>query len=336
MAGMPQALPGGGYGFLLAWDGVEPRDDPTWDVAGASLKARFRAEAGKVAAAIWDRARVRGLDRHGKPLAALAERTIKYRRSAMGPADPKAPPLTPAHDLSRTRSFLKRQQTEAGIWFWWKRHPRAKGSWGKIVWFHAMGMVKGAPARDVMGFSPPELAAIRARMARWWKSNRPKIVIAQTQLAVVGKAPVVGRAPRVVQTARGRIFEGNGIRFNLDTATMGTGPAGFFERAQGVRSSRGKFRGGGGAAPPPRPRPAPVAPPARPRVRVEPITPQRREQARAAVREIGSPRLIWETVAAGDWEAVLEMFERLGFGTPEDRDQALELLISLGFRRPRR
>jgi hypothetical protein len=69
---------------------------------------------------------------------------------------------------------------------------------------------------------------------------------------------------------------------------------------------------------------------------VEPITPQRREQARAAVREIGSPRLIWETVAAGDWEAVLEMFERLGFGTPEDRDQALELLISLGFRRPRR
>ena len=46
-----------------------------------------------------------GIDRFGQPMVPIAPRRT-HRRSAMGPADPNAPPLTPAHALSRTRSLL--------------------------------------------------------------------------------------------------------------------------------------------------------------------------------------------------------------------------------------
>lgn len=262
-AEQPRALPGGGYGFLLPWEDVEPRGDAVWSIAGNRAQHRFRQEAARLAAEVWDAARAKGLDRHGKRLARLSPRTVKYRRSSMGPADPKAPPLTPAYDLSRTRSFLKRQVTAAGVWFWWKKDPRAKGPWGKIVWYHAMGMVRGAPVRDVMGFSQAELESIKRRLAMWWKAHRPQIVIAPSGLAVAGKPPVGLPAPRIVQTARGRILEGQGIRFNLDTATMGVGREGIFERAEFVgdfRNRRLNGPGGPGAAPPARPRPGPGRP----------------------------------------------------------------------------
>ncbi len=48
--------------------------------------------------------------------------------------------------------------------------------------------------------------------------------------------------------SKGRIIHGDGVRFNLDTATMGPGASSeFFERASFLRSSRGKYRRGGGS-----------------------------------------------------------------------------------------
>ena len=92
-----------------------------------------------------------GLDRWGDPLAALSQYTIEHRHSDMGPADPHAPPLQPAHGLSRTRSLFTAKPTSAldGVTCWWQYDEHTGASWGEILRIHRDGGPK-LPKRDVI------------------------------------------------------------------------------------------------------------------------------------------------------------------------------------------
>jgi hypothetical protein len=181
---------GQGEGFWVRWDAVEPRSDPAWQLISKRKRDEFRRLAQAKAAAIWDARVARGEGADGEPLPALSPITIKYRKSAMGQARPSAPPLTPARRSSRTRAWLRARRSDDGIWFYWLKTKRAKGQkrpWGDILGYHARGEVRGAPARDVIGFSEQDHQALERWAAWWWRMNRG-LVIAQAD--AVRKTPV--------------------------------------------------------------------------------------------------------------------------------------------------
>lgn len=204
---MARTRPGGDIGFWLLPNSIEPIEDMAWLLASETVRRQFWAAALPIAAKVWEDSRAAGLDRFGKRLAPLSAYTIKHRRSAMGTADPHAPPLTPAHGASRTRSYLRyRYEPGQGGYFYWRYDPRTHGSWGQILQYHAMGLVRRAPIRDVLGFSGRDIDAIRSQMDRWWAARRrrvltaperhPKIEVKQKGVEI--RLPEIGRVvPRV-------------------------------------------------------------------------------------------------------------------------------------------
>ena len=110
-----------------------------------------------------------GLDRYGNPMIALAKYTVEHRHSEMGPADPFAPALQPAHGLSRTRSLFSTQPTTAldGVTCWWAYDAITGESWGKMLAIHRAGSAK-LPVRDVIGLAPLSVAQVKAKAAAWW------------------------------------------------------------------------------------------------------------------------------------------------------------------------
>jgi hypothetical protein len=111
-----------------------------------------------------------GLDRHGDPLAAIAKYTREHRHSEMGAADPFAPPLQPAHGLSRTRSLFRAQPTARldGVTCFWGYDAVTAESWGKMLAIHRTGGPR-LPPRDVIGLSKASVAEVKKRAAAWWK-----------------------------------------------------------------------------------------------------------------------------------------------------------------------
>ena len=114
-----------------------------------------------------ERELARGLDRRGKDLAPLSPKTIAQRKSAMGPADPRAPALQPAHGLSRTRSLFTGEATPDGCWFGWLVDPHTGEPWGNMLLIHRKGG-KHLPKRDVVGLSPASLHDVTRKAAAWW------------------------------------------------------------------------------------------------------------------------------------------------------------------------
>ncbi len=186
-------MSGGGFGFLLPGQAYEP-NDVAWQLASPAIKARLHAEAGRVAARVWDASRAAGLDRLGKPLAPIAPATAEARRrnrspvtgkkpySPMGRASATAPPLTPVNGASRTRAYLRHRTAPGrGVWFWHRFDNHTRHYWGAILARHGRGFVQRfrsgfrfVPPRDVLGFSDAELAAVREAVAAWWAARRPK------------------------------------------------------------------------------------------------------------------------------------------------------------------
>lgn len=180
--------PGKGVGFWVR--GFEPLDDPAWAWIGPGGKRAFWKAVARSARSVFEDERRRGIDRTGRPLIPLAEKTRAHRRSAMGHADPNAPVLIPAHDASRTIRFLMTDVTESGVWCRWKHDPRVKTSWGTILRYHAEGRTAGGKVRDVVGISPAGMAEVRREAAGWWQANRGRLVVR-------------GSGGRVVATAQG-------------------------------------------------------------------------------------------------------------------------------------
>lgn len=186
--------------FAFRITGVEPRD-AAWKAAGPELRREFWRAVVAIGLVVKDDELARGLDRHGRSMDAIAASTRANRRSAMGYADPNAPPLTPAYGLSRTRSLLRGRAGKDYAEFYWKFDAVDGVHWGRILGYHRKG--KGRlPKRDVIGISPQSLTTIRHKAQIWWDYRKRGIVLEQavrdfqlpaTTPTMPARIPVVGR-----------------------------------------------------------------------------------------------------------------------------------------------
>lgn len=259
------------YAFRI--EGIEPRHDPDWQSAPEGLRRAFWRYVVKLGLEAKDRELAAGLDCHGDPLRPIAASTRARRRSAMGPADPNAPPLTPAYGLSRTRSLLRGRAHDGYAEFYWAYDPHTGRSWGRILGYHRAG--KGPlPVRDVIGISPASKSWVKARAWQAWsrikigleyQTDRDALTLRSTaqpkapppKIAVVGRVDVdnasgwrPGEKAKVEASIRSGYFTGF-RQFHPDGTTSAPGPA----------------------PPPPPRRSAPPAPP-RPVVPKVPVPPR--------------------------------------------------------------
>jgi hypothetical protein len=108
-----------------------------------------------------------GLDKDGVHMRALSPATLRHRRSAVGPADKFAPPLTPAHELSRTRSLLGARIEGSSIRVYWRFDHISGKRWGRILDYHRQGSTR-LPVRNVFGLSPESRRHVLQEAHFWW------------------------------------------------------------------------------------------------------------------------------------------------------------------------
>jgi hypothetical protein len=240
---------------------VAPTGDPTWAAAGPDVRRAFWRAVVAYGLKAHDEQTAAGLDRFGAPLRPIRPATRRNRRSEMGPADPNAPPLTPAYAVSRTRLNLTGRAEEDRAVFGWT------DGWGRILVYHAQGRGR-LPVRDVIGLSPASVRKVRGWAAGWW------ITWKRTGAAKVAKIPsnTPDRLPKLgIKPERTMTF-GVGAGARTDYAESkrlyASGKSTGFYR---VRPGRGlPSLGGPGTGFEP---PAPPKPPRTPRTGPRPRTP---------------------------------------------------------------
>jgi GNAT superfamily N-acetyltransferase len=162
------------FGFRVV--GLGPEDDTGWKLLPVDGRKEYHKAAARIVAKHFDRQLEDGIGRNGRPLIPISEYTYRHRISAMGIADPNAPPLTPAYGLSRTRSFVRYEAEEDGVRVYWRHDPRVRTTWGQILYFHSIGAVNGRKIRDVLGLAPRIITAIKKELQDWWKANRDRLL----------------------------------------------------------------------------------------------------------------------------------------------------------------
>lgn len=264
---------------MIFWEDIEPRDDLAWFFALPSARRRFRREAARLLKLVYADERAQGIDRFGRRLSPLHPNTIRRRRSAMGTPDPHAPAFIPAHEESRTIAFLRVRITDQGLWCYWINR------WGQVLSYHALGLVRGAPARDVMDLSPAGVSRLRRLSRLAWKGQRVTIARQTANLAAVepGKVTLPVAVP-VAKPLPLRVASPIQPRFTRQTVEVT-----HVESATGGPSGFGRFQftqkrlapGGGGSD---RRAKAPRAPkaPSPPRHAVIPLRLPSRPAARRA------------------------------------------------------
>ena len=231
------------FGYRLTVGQCGPALDPVYQASPIDVRLKVAAAILNYALVEKDRDLAEGLDAAGEEMAAIAESTRKNRRSEMGPADPSAPPLTPAYRVSRTRHLLTGEAFDGGAEFWWKFDRRTGDTWGRILDYHRNGGAKGSKVRDVIGMSDDAVKRTRDRVLRWWADFKR------------GVTPVV--TPTVIPDL---IVSG---RTDYENFTFGIGASGapgpgvqstgFVQRRPGAGGTA--FGGPGPFRPRPRPRP---------------------------------------------------------------------------------
>ena len=111
-----------------------------------------------------------GLDKDGSPLRPLHPKTIKYRKSEVGPTFKAAPPLEPSYARSRVRSLLTGRAHTSSAEFWWKFDSLTGRSFAEILIYQ-----RDEYGRDVFGPSPRGTAWVTAQaLKKWatWKGPR--------------------------------------------------------------------------------------------------------------------------------------------------------------------
>lgn len=269
------------FSFRVSLSQVGP---PGWRFAPAPARAALRLALVAFCLEEKDADLALGIGADGEALAPLKARTRENRRSAMGPADPNAPPLVPAHGLSRTRALLagKPSGKDAAV-FYWRQDRKTGASWGQVLDYHRKG--EGPlPSRDVFGLSPARLAIVRARLAAWWPlylAGAVPVPVAAKPVPLPSPAPpflfkaVPKYAPKFPELAVAKNprhvsqVEINGRIKTFGVGIGGDGSAAFLKRviANGTFSGFTKYdpRTGlpipkGPPPPPPAPRPKPPAP----------------------------------------------------------------------------
>ena len=111
-----------------------------------------------------DKELAHGWDKNGK-VHRLKPKTIKYRKSEVGPVHPNAPRLIPALNLSRVRSLLTGRAHTTSAEFWWKFDSVTGESFATILHYQA-----DEYGHDVFGLSPQGTAAVKQAAAAKWQA----------------------------------------------------------------------------------------------------------------------------------------------------------------------
>ena len=155
--------------------GIEPVKDLKWIFADNAARRDFWRKTVAVTLKVKDESLAEGKGVNGHWLRAISLTTKINRYSAMGDADPEAPPLMPAYGRSRTRAYLKGRAMADHAEFFWTH------GWGTILHYHRIG-AKNAwaksgrlPKRNVIGLSASDLKSVRNQMAAWWNGYRHSV-----------------------------------------------------------------------------------------------------------------------------------------------------------------
>jgi hypothetical protein len=176
-----------------------------------------------------------GIGASGEGLTHLAASTILRRRSARARrADPTAPPLIPAHALSRTNSLLRGRVLDdlSGVEMYWSTDRTTGLNWGQVIQWHKDGSTR-YPPRDVMGLAPQFHPEVQAGIDHWWSLRRKEAGAPATPTpAYVPKFPerAVAKNPLAVTQ-----FE---LRNELYTVGAASGPVSVASLNAAIRAGR--------------------------------------------------------------------------------------------------
>ena len=161
----------------------------------------------------------------GRPMKALHPKTIKYRRSEVGPVTKTAPPLIPALELSRVRALLTGRAHASSAEFWWKFDAVSGASFAVILRYQ-----RDEYGRDVFGLSPRGTAWTLARAMKDWETWKAS---PEANRLTAGRVGIPGA--RQVRTPLPKIA----VKQNLEYSELFPGAKSVIEKAM----AEGRFPG---------------------------------------------------------------------------------------------
>jgi len=206
----------------------------------------------------------KGWDKDGKSHP-LAPRTIKYRKSEVGPVHKRAPRGIPALDLSRVMSLLTGRAHLTSAEFWWGFDSVTGASFARILHYWADDQ-----GHDVFGLSPAGTAWVTAQALKRWAAWKAAGGYARPAVNLPGAKPV----PKVAVRQPIRKIEIPG-RMDLENMTLAGNEAeirramaaGRFPGFRRLNMRGEQWKPGHGLGPfrrPPKPKPPPTALPTAP------------------------------------------------------------------------
>ena len=219
-----------------------------------------------------DRELAQGKDKDGA-VGVLHPRTIKYRKSEVGPVTKTAPFLTPSYARSRVRSLLTGRAHTSSAEFFWRFDAVSGRSFAVILHYQAEN------GHDVFGLSDSATALVMAQcMKRWeaWKrSGGP--VPQPRHVAAIGEPvrKVAVRQPIRKIPVTGRIDLENMDLMGDEALIRRAIDAGTFRGFRRLNARGEQWKPGGGSAnePAPQSRPNWRAQPAAQRVAMPAVAP---------------------------------------------------------------
>ncbi len=240
-------------GFRLR--GMSPPDLSTYP---DKIKLMFWQWVTDEAMRVKDRELARGWDKDGQ-VHPLRPRTIKYRKSEVGPVTKNAPRLEPAMKRSRVRSLLRGRAHHQSAEIYWDFDAVTGDSFAVILHFAAEA------GHDVFGISDRGIAQIRRGALERWQAWKVNVGHARPRAKPPGALPIPKR--EVKKPIPKREIKGRMDLENFDISSSGEKLKKAIEAGEFTGFRRLNFRGeqwkpGTGIPPAPagprRPPPAPV------------------------------------------------------------------------------
>lgn len=191
------------FAYRLAYSEVAPTRDVDYQRASPETQEMVGKWVVAFGLKEKDADLARGLDKDGNMMVPISAQAWKYRESAMGPADPNAPPLTPSHAVSRTRLLLEGTAYKDHAEFYWTYDENTGDSWGKVLSYHRLGIGRfHRIKRNVFGLSPDAVQRVRDAVLERWRAFKlhglrtptrpqpPQPTIPVPRIRVIGRTDV--------------------------------------------------------------------------------------------------------------------------------------------------
>ena len=129
-----------------------------------------------------DRDLAAGLGADGTPLRPLLPKSIKHRKSQVGPTHKQAPPLEPSYARSRVRSLLRGRAHSNSAEFFWAFDSVTGKSFADILRYQ-----RDEYGRDVFGLSPDGTDWVQAQALKKWNAWKQSAHIGTPAVSPIGK-----------------------------------------------------------------------------------------------------------------------------------------------------